>query len=45
MMLIHGNIINLVSNFQSALTEGIIPKHIDVTKLITQSEEKVKKFV
>jgi len=35
MLLIHGNIINLVSNFQSVLTDGIIPKQIDVTKLVT----------
>ncbi len=33
MLLIHGNIINLVNNFQSALTDGLIPKIADVTKL------------
>jgi hypothetical protein len=43
MLLIHGNIINLVSNFQSALTSGVIPKPLDARALVTLSEEKPKK--
>ncbi len=43
MLLIHGNIINLVSNFQSALTSGVIPKPLDARTLVSLTEEKPKK--